>query len=248
MQQQIIAPFIAVSLFCLLFLGLLKAFGPLPIAISSTTTMKTDAFSVSGEGESSMRPDIAQISIGVAVSGSTVKQAQDQINTIINRTSEAVKNLGIDAKDIQTTNYNIHPNYDYRDGGQRILGYRASTNLSVKVRDISKVNSVIDQATANGANQVSSITFDVADREKAENEAREKAVAAAKKKAQEAANAAGFRLGKLVNYSENFGGGTPVPVRMDLQAAPTTEKTVPTQVEPGSQEIQVTVNLSYEIR
>lgn len=246
MRQQFVSSLLAVFVFFVVSLGLLKFSGPLPIAVQSTTTAKTDSFSVSGEGKSSMKPDTAYVSVGVSAQGASVKEVQDQINAIINKISQAIKQLGVDSTDIQTTNYNVSPNYDYSSGSQKIHGYQASTNVSIKVRDINKVNAVIDQATVSGATQVYGINFAVADKEKAQNEAREKAVADAKKKAEQAAKIAGFRLGKLVNYSENLGGApVPVPRTMALDKA---VSSAPTQVEPGSQEISVSVTLQYEVQ
>ena len=140
---------------------------------------------------------------------------------------------------------NINPNYDYQNNTQRITSYSASTNLTIKVRNIDQVNQVIDVATANGANQIGAISFDVDDKTKVENDARVKAVADAKKKAESAAKIAGFRLGKMVNYSENFG-GSPQPVRA-LSAQMAGGGPGDTKIEPGSSEIKVIVTLSYEI-
>lgn len=218
--------------------------GPLPFSVTSVTTQKSDTFNVTGEGKVSVIPDIATINAGISVQASTVKAAQDQMNSVINKVSDAVKNAGVDSKDIQTSNYNVSPGYDFSGGSQRIIGYRADTNLTVKVRNLDNVNQVIDAATANGANQISGLNFEVEDKTKAENDARQKAVEEAKKKASEAAKIAGFKLGRIINYSENFQGGIrPLPV-MELSRA----TGAPTQVEPGSTEVVVNVTLSYEIQ
>lgn len=223
-----------------------RFFGPLPFSVTSVATQKSDTFNVSGEGKVSVPPDIALINVGVQAQTPTVKAAQDQLNSNINQVSQAVKQLGIDEKDIQTSNYNIYPTYDYTSGSQRITGYSASSTLSIKVREIDKANSVIDAATANGANQVGGIIFEVDDKTKAENEARELAVSQAKKKAENAAKIAGFQLGRIVNYSESFG-DFPGPILLRAQGS--IENAPPaTSVEPGSNEITVIVTLSYELR
>ena len=240
----LIAPIII--FFILLFIYT-KIAGPIPFSVNSITTTKSDTFNVSGEGTVAAKPDIATLNVGIQAQSSTVKAAQDQINSAINKVSEAIKKLGVDQKDIQTTNYNINPNYDFQGNIQRITGYSASTNLTIKVRNIDLVNQVIDEATANGANQVGGISFDVDDKSKLEDEARQKAVAAAKKKAESAAKIAGFKLGRMVNYSENFEGGLrPIPLRISA-GAPEVQK-LETAVEPGSSEIKVIVTLSYEIQ
>lgn len=129
----------------------------------------------------------------------------------------------------------------------RIKSYNASTNLSIKVRDLNKVNQVIDAATNLGANQVGGVTFDVDDRSKAEDAARKKAVEEAKKKAEQAARTAGIRLGKVINYSESFNGG-PYPMFKSMAAEDARAEGSTTNIEPGSMDIVVNVTLSYEIK
>ncbi len=241
----LLLPVIGATTFFILLFSFTKIFGPIPFSVNSVTTTKSTTFDVTGEGKATAAPDVAMVTVGISAKGATVKDAQNQINSTINKVSTAVKSLGVDAKDIQTTNYNINPSYDYT-GGQRLTGYSASTNLSIKVRQIERANSVIDEATANGANQVGGISFDVDDKSKSENEARQKAVADAKKKAEDAAKIAGFKLGRIINYSEDFG-GLPRPIPM-LSAADIKAQGAPTQIEPGSSDITVVVTLSYEIQ
>lgn len=246
-MRSIITLVTPILIFFLLLFVYTKVVGPIPFSVNSVTTTKSDTFNVTGEGSVAAKPDIATLNVGIQAQGSTVKAAQDQINATINKVAEAIKKLGVEQKDIQTTNYNINPNYDFQGNIQRITGYSASTNLSIKVRNIDLVNQVIDQATGSGANQVGGISFDVDDKTKLENEARQKAVAEARGKAESAAKIAGFKLGRIVNYSENFEGEPrPIPLRMSV-GAPDAEK-LETAVEPGSSEIRVIVTLSYEIQ
>ncbi|MCX8008325.1 MAG: SIMPL domain-containing protein [Patescibacteria group bacterium] len=224
-----------------------RLIGPLPLSVSSVVTQKTDTFSVTGEGKAIVVPDIAVVTVGVQTQESTAKQAQSNLNTKINAVSEAVKRLGIDEKDIQTTNYSIYPIYDWKQNTQKITGYQASTTLVIKVRDLDKANTVLDTATEQGANTIGGITFDVSDRSKAEDEARQKAFQEAHKKAQRAAQIAGFRLGKVINYAENTNQPIyPLPFAR-MQAAPEMQD-AKTNVKPGSQEVVITVTISYEIQ
>lgn len=236
----------AVILFFIALFVYVKLVGPIPFSVTSVTTNQSAPFTVTGEGKVSLSPDMATLNAGVTAQGATVKAAQDSLNAAINKVADAVKAVGVDAKDIKTSNYSINPNYNYQFNPQRIVGYTASSNLLIKVKNIDKVNAVIDAATAAGANQVGGVTFDVSDKTKAENEARTLAVADAKAKAENAAKVAGFKLGRLVNYDENFG-GQPRPMLLtakaeELGGAPST------QVEPGTNEIDVTVTLSYEVQ
>lgn len=247
MISKFTSPFVWLFSFFILLFVFTKLVGPIPFSVSSVTTSKSTTFDTQGEGKAAAKPDIASISVGIQAQSSSVKGVQEQINSVINKVSAGLKQLGVDSKDIQTRNYNINPNYDYSSGSQRITGYSANTTLLVKVRELDKVNEVIDTSTANGANQVSGITFDIEDKTKVENEARQKAVQEAKKKAEQAANIAGFKLGRIINYSENQPGqGRPIPIM--IQAVGKAEGGTPTQVEPGSSEITISVTLSYEIQ
>jgi len=236
----------AIVVFFLCLFAFSKLVGPIPLSLSSVVTQKTDTFTVQGEGKVSLTPDIATVHVGVVAEGATIKRVQDELNSKMNAISTAVKRLGVDAKDIQTSGYNISPEYDYEESTPRIVGYQARSRLTIKVRKLENANGVIDASSANGANQISGISFDVDDKTAAENKARELAVSDAKSKAKAAAKAAGFKLGRVINYSEGGGAG-PIPFVMDKMMLETAGDGVPTQVEPGTTELSVTVNLSYEI-
>ena len=231
---------VAIIVFFISLFVYTKLAGPIPFSLNSIVTTKTDSFTVTGEGKASIIPDIAVVSAGVTAQGTTVKQAQQELNGKINAVIEGVKKLGIDKKDIQTTNYNISPQYDYKNNTQKIIGYQANSNVTIKVRNVDIANGVVDAATAGGANQIGGISFDVEDKTKAENEARVKAVEEAKKKAELAAKTAGFSLGRVIDYSED-NAGNPRPMMLSAKADST-------QIEPGTSEITVVVSLSYEIR
>lgn len=247
-----------------------KLAGPLPFTVKNISSGVSDVFTISGEGRANIKPDIAVISLGVSANAKTVKEAQNQINQVINKVTQDLKELGIAQKDIKTENYNIYPNYKpqsistptskteipvmpilpkateittIREPDQKISSYSASTNLSIKIRDTEKLNQIIDIATKDGANQIGGVSFNVDDRTQAENEARKKAIEDAKKKAQEAAKVAGFRLGKMVSYYENL---TPPPVFGDV--ALERAEVMDTNIQPGSMEVVVSVTLNYEIR
>ena len=244
--QKVLPAFLLIILSFVTLFGYTRLLGPIPFSVRSVTTNKNDVFSVTGEGEAVVKPDIVLVNVGIEASGNSVTQVQNQINATISKVAASLKELGVNEKDLKTTNYNISPAYDWNSGRQRIIGYNASTNLSVKVRDIDKINEVIDAATANGANQVGNITFDVDDKTKAEEEARKQAVDEAKKKAVEAARIAGFKLGKIINYSEGRN-DLPQPVLLRESANVGMGGGAPTEVQPGSSEIKIFVTLSYEI-
>lgn len=246
MIPKIVSSLVIFIIFFLLLFLYTKWAGPISFSVNSITTTKNETFNVFGEGKVVTTPDVAVLTVGVIANGTSVKQAQDQVNLAINKVSEAIKKTGVSEADIQTTNYGINPNYDYSNGKQRIVGYQANANLSLKVKNIDNVNKVIDEATANGANQVGNVAFEVTDQLALQNQAREKAVADAKQKAEQAAKVAGFKLGRIVNYNEDFG-NTPGPMPMMRTMGNVADEKVQTNIESGSSEVVVNVTLSYEI-
>lgn len=226
----------------LAFMKLTPAF---PLTISSVVSDKGNTFQVSGEGKTSVKPDVAEVTVGVTKTATTVSSSQNQANTVINSVTDAMKQLGIAEKDIKTISYQIYPEYNYT-GTRKLTGYTTSVNVLVKVRDFQKIDQVIDKATVMGANEVSGLTFTIEDMEKVRTTARKEAIDNAKKKAQEIAKEAGITLGRIVNVSENAG-AQPAP-RLYMAAESATKDAGGTNVQPGESEVNVTVTLSYETR
>ena len=257
---NLLSTFLSVLVTLVTFFVLMFAYvnlaGPIPFSINSVTTSKSDAFSVSGEGRVKATPDSATVRLGVVAQAATSEAAKTLLNTNINKVIESAKALGIDEKDIKTENFNIYPEYGVvrnipeitqPDDQNKISGYNANTNISIIVDDADVAGKVVDAGVAAGANQVGNIDFQVKDKDAALNQARELAVANAKKKAEDAARIAGFSLGKVINYSEGEGGGYPPIMAMKAEDSARTSAGN-TQVQPGENEIVVTVTLSYEIR
>jgi hypothetical protein len=233
----------------LFFLGLFAfaKFGPgIPLAVSQIMTIKNDLFTVSAEGKATAVPDIAVVNTGFTANGQSVAVVQNQANSVIKKISADLKALGIDTKDIQTSNYNIYPNYDYRESVQKINGYNINVSLTIKVRDFAKINNVIDTATADGANQIGGLSFTVDNLEKYQAEARKEAIAKAKIKAEDLARESGINLGRIINVSEGYS-SPPVPTYAKVDVASGRGGGgEATEISPGSSEITVTVTLSYE--
>jgi hypothetical protein len=229
---------------------LVTRFSP-AIPISSVVTQKTDLFTVSGEGKVTVVPDTGIVNLGINLTRPSVKSAQTEVNTIINKISEEVKKLGVDSKDIKTSDYSIYPEYDYTRGAGKISGYRVNASITIKVRDLEKINSVIDSSTANGANTVSGIQLTVDDDKQKEllQQAREEAIKEAKTKAESLARAAGISLGRIVNVSESGGNQVIRPVAYAAK-----ELSIgmgggaDTSIQVGSTDITSTVTLFYETK
>lgn len=217
------------------------------------TTVAPGTITVTGEGEVTIAPDIAELSFGVTTGvQTTAKAASDKIAKDMNAILAAVKAMGIAEKDIATESFYLNPSYDWADGRQRLRGYEATQSLRVKVRDLDKVGDVLTAATDNGANQAGGVNFTLDNPEGKKDEARTEAIADAKKKAEDLAAQLGQTLGDVQSFQENSGGWYP-PVMYAAReeaygvgGAVADKASVP--MPSGEQDLTVSVTITYELR
>ncbi|NPV06168.1 MAG: SIMPL domain-containing protein [Syntrophaceae bacterium] len=204
------------------------------------------AVTVTGSGETHAKPDFARVHVGVVTEGATAAEALRKNNEAMSQLIVLIRKRGIEDRDVQTSQFNVAPRYRY-DKDQRespkIAGYQVTNELSVKVRDMTRLGGFLDETVALGANQVRGVSFGVAEPAPLMDEARRKAMADALRRARVYAEAAGVRIGKPVKISEQEGARPgPYPVaRMEAAAA----SGVP--VAPGEQTFTVSVTVSYPI-
>jgi uncharacterized protein YggE len=198
---------------------------------------------VAGEGTASIVPDIAVIHAGVTTQAKTARAASDANSTTMGQVHAALKAGGIAERDVQTSRFSIRPLHDSRrDGDNRITGFEASNQISVKVRALARLATVLDQMIAAGANDISGIQYTVSQRSTLLDKARADAVADARRKAELLARAAGVRIGHATAIVEHS--GLPVPMeRMTLRAAPA----APVPIAVGEQELRVQVSVTFEL-
>lgn len=226
-----------------------KFTGPVPISVTQTLTEKQGTFNASGDAKIGAVPDQAELRLGIDVKKTTVVAAQEEVNQVINSIVNALEKMRVETKDIQTQNYQVNPEYDYRSSDRRITGYRVSTQLAIKTTNFEQLNQIIDTATRLGTNQVGGINFSLSEtkQEELRKQAREEAIAEAKDNANELARISGVKLGKVINVTESEGGTTPYPfyARTEMAVADTGPEE-PTQIEPGTETYTYSVTLSYE--
>ena len=197
----------------------------------ATTDPATHTITVTATGKTTVVPDVARVYLGVTANRPTVKAARDAGAQAMTDIIAAVKALGVDEKDIQTTNVSLNPQYG-NGSTPKVVGYQISEQVEVTVRDLDKAGDVIDAATAKGATDVNGISFEVADPVKAQNDARAAAVAAARVSAEAMAGAGHVCLGTVVSMTDAT---RPSPIFYGnydaLAAAPAAG--VATPVQPG---------------
>ncbi|QOZ74312.1 SIMPL domain-containing protein [Bradyrhizobium sp. CCBAU 53351] len=220
----------------------------LAVTLPATSALADDvvsAISVSGEASVSAAPDLAQIDAGVANDAKTAKEASDANNAAMGKVLLALKGAGIAEKDYQTSRLSLQPQYGQNKstGASPVVSFRASNRVTVKIRDVTKVAGIIDTLVAAGANDIGNISFEVTQVSKLLDDAREQAVADARRKADIYAKATGVTLGAPLSVSE---GGAPVPLfKGRMAAAPLAAGAA---VAPGEETLSVTVNVSWTIK
>jgi uncharacterized protein YggE len=201
------------------------------------------AITVIGEGKASLKPDIATINVGAEIRANTASEAKAEVDAQMEAIAAALEEAGVDEKDIQTSHYSIYyeqePMPVMREGSalENQGGYRVSNMVRVTVHDVEKAGDVLDAVVQAGANQVYGVTFAVSDESTWQSEARAKAMADARSRAQALADLAKVELGEVLSVSEVVG-SLPVPV-MAVERGVGGGGIAPGELELGTQ-IQVT--------
>ena len=199
--------------------------------------------SVTGEATISVAPDLAEVDGGVTTEAKTAREATEANNAAMGKVLLALKGAGIAEKDFQTSRLSLQPqNAPNRPGPAVIAGYRASNRVTIRVRDVTKAAGVIDTLVGAGANDIGGINFMVSQASKLLDDAREQAVADARRKAEIYARAAGVTLGAPISISEE---GSPVPMQFRKMAG---AMSAAAPVAQGEETLAVTVSVSWAIK
>jgi len=214
------------------------------------TTSRT--ITITAEGRVSASPDTAEMDASIVSNGSTAADTQSSMDTKAAQLLAYLKNSGVAAADISTSDYSLYPQYDYTPGNNnKITGYSASETLQAKIHDLTKVDSILGGITQNGANQIQSVSYIFNDPNQLQDQAREQALSNAAQKAQALASAAGVKLGKLVTFSEQNTNSTPpvYPMAAMAQASGTTSSVANVSSVPsGTQDIIEDVSVTYALK
>jgi len=219
------------------------------------STKPENTISITAEGKVSAEPDLATVNLGVLTQGPTAAGVQDQNSKKVNQIIDFVKQQGIPKEDITTTQFNIYPQYDYKDGRNNVIGYQANQTVTVKVKgkDVmaAKVGKILDGATDNGANEIAGVNFGFDNPDNLKQDARKLAIANAKDKAAELASEAGLKLGKVVSIQES-GGYYPMPLQYGREAfskgADSAAPSIAPNIQPGSQDITASITIVFEVK
>jgi uncharacterized protein YggE len=198
---------------------------------------------VNGQGKVTYVPDMGYVTVGVSSKGKTAQEAWEKNNEAVKKLFDALKARGIDPKDMQTANVSVSPEYIHpKDREPVLVGYVVSYDLKVTVRKLSELGPVLDDLVKNGANRNVSISFGCSDLEKVLDEARIKAIADARHKADLYTSAAGTKTGRVIEISE-ISVGQPRVYRLEMQDAKSAMPGL--EIAAGQQELSVSVTVVY---
>jgi len=201
---------------------------------------------ISATGEATRVPDVAIISAGVTTQATTATDALGQNAARMERVRAALKRSGIADRDIQTASISLQPQYKYVENQPQLLvGYQASNQLSVKFRDIRASGRILDALVAEGANQINGPNLTIDHPEAALDEARGKAIATGRARADLYARALGMRVARVISVSES-GSDTPRPISPMFARAQMAD--AKTSVDPGEQQLQISVAMTFELQ
>jgi uncharacterized protein YggE len=240
------------SLRATVWFGMLVAMVLVSVAARAGDNEPWPRIIVNGEGTAELVPDMAVLQLTVTRDADTARQALDANSAAMAEVIKALRDQGIAERDIQTANFGIQPKYVYpqpRAQGERepprIVGYTVRNGLTVRVRDLDKLGAIMDQSVTLGVNEGGNIMFTNDDPSAAIDKARASAMQDAMGKARTLAAAAGVKLGKVLEISENSYNPGPAPMmRAEMMAAQAADA-VPVAV--GENSYRVTVGVSYAI-
>jgi len=208
-----------------------------------TQTIAGTRLDISATGEVTRVPDVAIISAGVVSRSASASGALQDTANRMSQVLAALKRAGVADRDIQTSNVSLNPEYRYPENqSPQLVGYTASNNVTVRFRDIRSSGKILDALVTVGANQINGPTLTVDKPESALDEARAKAVAIGRARAELYAHSLGLRVVRIVSVNESGGYAVPPPVPMMMAQA----RKADTSIEAGEQKLQVNVAMTFE--
>ncbi len=223
--------------------------GAMAQAVATAPVLAGTRLDVNSTGEVTRVPDLAVISAGVQTLQPTATAAIEENAARMERVRAALKRAGIADKDIQTSSISLNPEYHYENNRPpRLTGYRATNTVNVKFRDLKRTGSILDALVAEGANQISGPNLTIDKPDEAYDEARIKAVASGRARAELYARALGKRVVRILSVSES-GAYVPPPMPMAYaRDAMQVGAAAKTEIDPGTQQLQVNVSMSFELQ
>jgi uncharacterized protein len=218
-----------------------------PAAAQQPSAADPPVIVTQGSGTVKQAPDRAWVTISAESRAKGPKEAQKMNADAMSSVLQKLKGTGLPDNAIQTSSYDLQPEFDYRDGRQTLRGYVARNAVEVRVDDLPKLGEILDVAVASGATSVGGVRFDLKERDRAEREALTRAVADARARAEAIAAGANAKIDRIVRIEEHRGSVTP-PRPMVMAMRESVQVADQPPVAPGELEIRATVTLTLAIK
>lgn len=213
------------------------------VATAAAETEPPRTLTVNGEGVVEAEPDMAVVHLGASFDDLSAAKAYERSNRVMQQVLAAIEKAGVVEADIKTAELTLMPKIEYGPAGSKQTGFTMTHRLSVKVRDLSRLAEVIDDAAQAGANKIAGVSFGFKDADSLMSEARSKAMEVARDRAEDLADDAGVKLGKIMSVSENTF-SLPYSDYASFEGRAGGELPVMT----GSQPVRVTVYVAYYLQ
>lgn len=233
--------------------ALLLAAAALPTAAAAqqstiSQTIAGTRLDINSTGEVTRVPDVAVISAGVVSRSSTASGALQDTANKMDKVLAALRRAGVEDRDIQTSSVSLNPEYRYPENqAPQLVGYTASNTVTIRFRDIRNSGKILDALVAQGSNQISGPNLTIDKPEAALDEARARAVAIGRARADLYARALGMRVVRVVSVNES-GGSYPVPPPMPMYARAEMAQAADSKIVPGEQKLQVNLTMTFELQ
>lgn len=246
-----------VSVLLMLFLALAAVAKYQDLADRYSGRVPKNTMTVTAEGKVKAVPDMATINLGVVTQGPSSAAVQDESSKKVNKIIDFVKQQGVSKDDISTSQFNIYPQYNYKDGKNDIVGYEARQTIVVQVKGVDKSTQVLAKILADstqaGANEISGVSLGFDDPDNLKQTARAQAIEKAKARAEELAKVSGLSLGRVVSVSQaGTGDSGPMPYYggygMGGGGSDAVAKSISPNIEPGSQDVTESMTLTFEVK
>ena len=215
------------------------------VAAADPTTNPTEhTVTVSGSGQVSVSPDVADVILGVQITRLTVKDAQAAAASTMASVLAAVKKDGVADKDIVTINLSLNPVYDYTGSTQKLVGQQYSNVVRVTARDLTRVPAIVDDAVAAGATTIQGISFRLDNPKSVQTQARQLAMQDARAKADALVSSAGVSIKGVASITETT---TSTPITYSAAGYADKAASPSTPIQTGTTDVTVTVTVSYLI-
>ncbi len=246
---------------CLIFS--LIGWGSLKFIEAKNQYSQGRSITLTSTGKVTVIPDIATISFNIVKEDKQVSDISNETNKLMQGVIDYLKKQGVESKDIKTSQYTITPTYEdkcvygteiaptissSKTCSSKISGYRITQSVSIKIRDFTKIDSIVGSLPGLGVNQISNVSFGIDDSEALQNQAKIEAINQIKTKAQMLSQSTGIRLGRIINISENNSYYYGVSEMSYSSAKLRSDIATPAPIEPGSQDVSQTVSITYEIK